>query len=136
MIARRFGSRIHQVTPNFDARAMTEISFLRGNALDDSAEEFLAGHERMEEHQLAATAQGEVQNDVEEAMLRDLQAQLEALADASQEGDVLLIENEPGKNYPKTHIRQRTLVIDGANRLQFDAEIDPPLLVARYRSRG
>ena len=39
MILRRFGSRIHQVTPNFDARAMTEISFLRGAALEDSADE-------------------------------------------------------------------------------------------------
>ena len=54
MILRRFGSRIHEVTPNFDARAMTEVSFLRGSALEDSAEEWLEAHERVEEHRLAA----------------------------------------------------------------------------------
>jgi hypothetical protein len=136
MIARRFGSRIHQVTPNFDARAMTEISFQRGSALEESAEEFLAGRERVEEHRLAATASGVVQNEVEESMLRDLQAQLEALDDVSEEGDVLLVENEAGNNYPKTQMKQRTTVVAGANRLHFNGEIDPPLIVARYRRRA
>lgn len=136
MIARRFGNRVHQVTPDFDARAMTEISFRRGNALEESAEEFLADRERVEEHRLVATASGEVQNEVEESMLRDLKAQLDALAKQLPEGDVLLVENETGNNYPKTHMKQRTLVVEGANRLHFQGEIDPPLIVGQYRRRS
>lgn len=136
MILRRFGSRIHEVTPNFDARAMTEVSFLRGSALEDSAEEWLAAHERVEEHRLAATAEGDVQNEAEESLLEQLETQLRALADALQPGEALLVENEPGNNYPKTRMRQKTVVVDGANRLHFDAEVDPPLIVGRYRRRG
>ena len=129
MIARRFGNRIYQVTPDFDARAMTEISFRRGSALEDNAEEFLAGRERIAEHRLVATASGEVQNEVEESMLRDLQAQLDALTGQLGKDEVLLVENETGNNYPKTHMKQRTLVVYGANRLHFEGEIDPPLIV-------
>ncbi len=136
MILRRFGSRIHEVTPNFDARAMTEVSFLRGSALEDTAEEWLAAHERVDEHRLAATAEGDVQNEAEESLLEQLETQLQALAAALAPGEALLVENEPGNNYPKTRMRQRTLVVDGANRLHFDAEVDPPLIVGRYRRRG
>ncbi len=136
MILRRFGSRIHQVTPNFDARAMTEISFLRGAALEDSADEWVDAHERVDEHRLTATADGDVQNEAEEALLERLEAQLNELAGALQPGEALLVENEPGNNYPKTRMRQKTIVVDGVNRLHFDAEIDPPLIVGRYRRRG
>ncbi|MGH7445576.1 MAG: hypothetical protein ACREKM_11890 [Longimicrobiales bacterium] len=135
MIVRRFGSRMHQVTPNFDARAMTEISFMRGNALEDGAEEWLDAHERVEEHRLTAQANGDVQNEAEESLLRDLEAQLTSLASQLGEGEVLMVENEAGTNYPKTRLRQKTLVVDGANRLHFDGEIDPPLIVGRYRRR-
>ena len=135
MILRRFGSRIHEVTPNFDARAMTEVSFLRGSALEDSADEWLEAHERVEEHHLTATAEGDVQNEAEESLLEQLEAQLRALADALQPDEALLVENEPGNNYPKTRMRQKTVVVDGANRLHFDAEVDPPLIVGRYRRR-
>ncbi len=135
MILRRFGSRMHKVTPNFDARAMTEISFMRGGALDDGAEEWLGAHERVEEHQLTATADGDVQNEAEEALLRQLETQLSELAGQLGEGEALVVENEAGNNYPKTRLRQRTLVVDGVNRLHFDAEVDPPLIVGRYRRR-
>jgi hypothetical protein len=127
---------VHQVTPNFDARAMTEISFMRGSALEDEAEDWLARHERVEEHRLTATAEGDVQNEAEESLLRALEEQLTQLAARLGPGEALLIENEAGTNYPKTRLRQRTLVVDGANRLRFDGEIDPPLIVGRYRPRG
>lgn len=136
MILRRFGNRIHEVTPNFDARAMTEISFLRGGALEDGAEEWLAAHERVGEHRLTATAAGDVQNEAEEALLVQLEQQLKDLLAGLAPGEALLVENEPGTNYPKTHMRQKTLVVDGANRLHFDAEVDPPLIVGKYRRRG
>lgn len=135
MIVRRFGSRMHKVTPSFDARAMTEISFLRGSALEDDAEEWLAAHERVAQHELTAQASGDVQNEAEEALLRELESQLSDLASQLGEGEVLMVENEAGTNYPKTRLRQKTLVVDGANRLHFDGEVDPPLIVGRYRRR-
>jgi hypothetical protein len=115
---------------------MTEISFLRGSALDASADEWLAAHERVGEHRLTASAAGDVQNEAEESLLEQLEAQLRELAGQLQPGEALLIENEPGNNYPKTRMRQKTVVVDGANRLHFDAEVDPPLIVGRYRRRG
>lgn len=136
MLLRRFGNRMHAVTPHFDARAMTEISFMRGNALEDGAEEWLGAHERVEEHRLTAQAEGDVQNEAEESLLRALEAQLAALIARLGDGEVLVVENEAGNNYPKTRLRQKTLVVDGANRLHFDAAIDPPLIVGRYRRRG
>ena len=33
MIVRRYGNRIQSVTPNFNARAMTEIGFVRSGDL-------------------------------------------------------------------------------------------------------
>ena len=136
MLLRRFGNRMHQVTPHFDARAMTEISFMRGSALDDGAEEWLEAHERIDEHLLTAQAAGDVQNEAEEALLQQLSSQLDQLMAQLGDGEVLLVENEAGNNYPKTRLRQKTLVVDGSNRLHFDAEIDPPLIVGRYRRRG
>ncbi|HEU5209247.1 MAG TPA: hypothetical protein VFU06_07545 [Longimicrobiales bacterium] len=136
MILRRFGSRLHEVKPNFDARAMTEISFLRGSALEDSADEWLEAHERVGEHRLAATAAGDVQNEAEESLLAQLESQLQELAGSLQPNEALLVENEPGNNYPKTRLRQKTVVVDGANRLHFDAEVDPPLIIGHYRRRS
>lgn len=136
MILRRFGSRLHEVKPNFDARAMTEISFLRGSALEDSADEWLEAHERVGEHRLAATAAGDAQSEAEESLLAQLESQLQALAGGLQPNEALLVENEPGNNYPKTRLRQKTVVVDGANRLHFDAEVDPPLIIGHYRRRS
>src|SRR5690606_25336849 len=136
MILRRFGSRIHEVKPNFDARAMTEISFLRGSALEDSADEWLAAHERIGEHRLTATAAGDVQNEAEEALLEQLESQFTTRAGRLQHGDGLLHEIEPGNKYPMTRVRQKARFVFGANRIHFDAEIDLPLILGQYRRQS
>ena len=136
MILKRFGNRMHQVTPNFDARAMTEISFLRGEALEESADDFLAAHEKTGEHSLIANASGTVQGDVEAQVLNDLQQQLARIEGELPAGSVLLVESEAGNDYPKTRGRQATKVIEGENRFHFDYDIDPPLRVGVYRRRA
>ena len=40
MIAKRYGTKIQSVTPNFDARAMNEIGFQRDNEWSLPADEF------------------------------------------------------------------------------------------------
>jgi hypothetical protein len=132
MIVRRYGSRIQSVTPNFDSRAMTEIGFLRGNALTMTADELAERYRRTEQRELRASAQGGVQGEVEDAVLASLLEQLEQLEASAGEGALLLIENEPGVDHPKTHSRQMTTVSMGENRFVFEYTIDPPLRVAIY----
>ena len=38
MITKRYGSKVQSVTPNFDARAMNEIGFQRGDKTQSLAE--------------------------------------------------------------------------------------------------
>ena len=47
MILRRYGTTIQSVEVNFDSKAFTEIGFRRVHAFSASAEDFLAGHERV-----------------------------------------------------------------------------------------
>ena len=79
MIAKRYGSKLHSVTPNFDARAMNEIGFRRDNEWSEDADEFFSAYEKVETHDLTAAAEGEVQGEAEERLLESLQAQLDAV---------------------------------------------------------
>lgn len=136
MIVRRYGSTIQEVTPNFDARAMTEVGFLRGGGFSVPTTEFEADWSRGEVHELAATAEGDVQGEVEEQVLARLSEQLEQVQTKLADGEVLLIENEPGKDPPKTRGTQVTKVVGAENRLYFTYTIDPPLRVSVWRRAG
>jgi len=131
-IVRRYGSKIQSVTPNFDSRAMTEIGFVRGSELSLSAEEFEQQYHRLSGRELRAKAEGDVQGDVEDAVLASLTEQLEALAAEAGDGALLLIENEQGVDHPKTRGRQTTIVVDGENRLVFEYTVDPPLRIGVF----
>ncbi|MGH7578218.1 MAG: hypothetical protein ACREM1_24270 [Longimicrobiales bacterium] len=139
MILRRYGKSIVSVAPNFNSRAMTEISFTRTGETAVPADEFEAGHERVAGHVLTARAAGEIQGEVEDHVLSELQHQLEALEREAGNGTVLLIENQPGMDQAKTRGVQTTKVVAGANRMHFEYSIDPPLKVgvyAKLRSDG
>lgn len=135
MIARRYGSVVQSVQPNFDSRAMTEVAFLRTSDLSLPADEFFQSYERVEGHELTAAAEGAVKDEAEQALLAHLRQQLLAL-DAAAEDGVLLVENSPGNDYPKTRDRTTTLVVAGENRLYFRWTVDPPLRVGVYRRRS
>lgn len=136
MIVRRYGVTMQRVTPNFDANAMNEIGFLRDGGWSRAAKEFEADYERGAVHELTARAHGDVQGAVEEAVLRDLEEQLEGLAAKLAAGEVLLVENQPGQDQAKTRGAQTTLVVEGENRLRFEYVIDPPLRVSIWRPRS
>jgi hypothetical protein len=134
VIVRQYGTRVHSVEPNFDARAMNEIGFRRDNEWSLSTEEFLESYERLEARELTAAAEGVVQGEAEERLLQSLLEQLQAMVAAAGDG-VLLIESAQGVDYPKTRHTQTTQVVDGANRLYFRFTVEPPLRVAVYRKR-
>ncbi len=132
MILRRYGTQVASVEPNFDARAMNEIGFQKNGALSLPWEEFQAKYRRRQGHELAAQAEGWVQQEAEDRVLQDLRGQLRQLEASLENGSVLLIESEVGKDYPKTREKQKMVVVGGENRLHFEWSVDPPLKVAVY----
>ena len=135
MILRRYGTTIQSVETNFDSKAFTEIGFRRAQQFSTACDDFLASHERVAEHALVAESEGDVQDEVESALLDDLLAQLRKLDAGLGEREYLFVESEQGQDYPKTRTRQKNVVIDGDNRLYFYANVDPPLRVAVFRAR-
>ncbi len=134
MILRRYGKDVHSVETNFDSKALTEIAFMRDHQVSTPGEEFFQAHEKLSEHGLTAQAEGDVQDEVESVMLDDLLAQLSVLHESLEESQVLFIESEQGKDYPKTKTRQKNVVVEGENCLYFYSSIDPPLRVGVYRA--
>jgi hypothetical protein len=98
-------------------------------------DEFDTRYERVAGHELRAEAEGDVQREVEDAVLADLQSQLEALVSELRSGEVLLIENED-TDQTKTQGRQTTRVVGSENRYHFSYHVDPPLRVGVYRRRS
>ncbi|HEX6134893.1 MAG TPA: hypothetical protein VFZ24_13085 [Longimicrobiales bacterium] len=135
MIAKRYGTKVQSVKPNFDARAMNEIGFQRDNEWSEPAEEFFETYEKVETHELTAAAEGDVQGAAEEKLLESLESQLLAVAKTVGDGGVLLVESEQGVDYPKTRHTQTTQVVGSENRLYFRFTVEPPLRVAVYRKR-
>ena len=135
MIAKKYGTKVHSVQPNFDARAMNEIGFNRDHEWSMDANEFFETYEQVETHGLTAAAEGEVQGDAEDALLHSLHDELIAVTRTAGDG-VVLVLSEQGVDYPKTRHTQTTRVVEGANRLYFRFSVEPPLRVGVYRKRS
>lgn len=135
MIFRKYGSKVESVTPNFDSRAMNEIGFQRTNETSLAADEFEAQYTRVGGRELTAQAEGGVQDEAEREVLAQLQSQLDEMVTALKPGEVLLVESEAGKDYPKTREKQRTIVVDGMNRLRFERSVEPPLRIGIYAEK-
>ena len=136
MILRRYGSSVQSVETNFDARALTEIGFRRDGRFSSPSEAFEREYAKVEERSFTATSEGPVQDEAERALLADLEEQLGAFLGELGEGEVLLVESEPGHDHPKTHCQQKTVAEGGDNRLHFRFTVEPPLRVGRYRREG
>ena len=135
MILRRYGTTIQSVETNFNSKAFTEINFRRGHQFSSNSNDFLASYERVSGHVLTAESEGDVQDEVESALLDDLRVQLGQLDSALKENEYLLVESERGGDHPKTQTQQKSIVAYGENRLYFYATVDPPLKVAVFRAR-
>jgi hypothetical protein len=135
MIFRKYGATLHSVEPNFDARAMNEIGFRKNGEQEQPFAEFEQKYERTAGHELTAEAGGAVQNDAEEAVLKQIREQLDAIVNSLSGGAVLLIESEMGKDYPKMREKVSNVLVGNENRLHFDRTIDPPLRIGVYTPR-
>jgi hypothetical protein len=135
VIARRYGTKLHSVQPNFDAHALNEIGFMRDQEWSADASEFFETHEKTEAHELTAAAEGDVQGEAEAALLNSLQEQLLAVEKAG-DGGVVVVESEQGSNFPKTRHTQTTKNVEGMTRSWFRFTVEPPLHVAVYRPRS
>lgn len=135
MILRRYGKNYLSVTPNFDSRAMTEIGFMRNGELTVEADEFGDRYELVENRELKPTTTGDVQGEVEEALLKELGDELAAIESGLGNGQVVVIENEQGVDHPKTRGRQSTDSSGPHTRLSFEFTVDPPLRIGIYRSK-
>ena len=136
MIFKRYGTMLHSVRPNFDANAMTEISFRRDKEAELTPEELEEKYERTGERELTAASEGLVKSLAEHAALFSLEEQVLDLERQSGAYGVLVAENATGQDAPKTRSTQRTLVEEGENLLLFTFTIQPPLRFAIYRLRG
>ena len=135
MIVRRYGTNIQSVETNFDSKAFNEVGFRRDHAYSHPADDFMARHERISEHLLEAESEGDVQDEVESAMLQRLLDQLMKLHDDLAEDELVVVESAQGQDYPKTRTRQKNVVVDGENRLYFFSSVSPPLKVAVFKAR-
>jgi hypothetical protein len=135
MILRRYGGSAHSVTPDFDSKALTEIRFRKDNEVAHDAEA-VARWERVRSHELEGRAEGLVQDEVEKALLADLEAQLRTIEKGLGPDELLLVESEPGTDYPKTVTQQKTVNVGGENRFHFTSTLRPPLRLGIYRTSG
>lgn len=133
MILRRYGGTLQSVSPHFDSRALTEIGFRRSRVFCMDAETFSSTFERIEEHVIEAEADGPVQDETEAALLDVLLGKIWQLDERLAASEVLVVENEPGKDYPKTRCESHNVIVDGENRLHFDYRVGPPLRLGLYR---
>lgn len=136
MILKRYGNKLHSVRPNFDANAMTEVGFMKDGESSFEAEPFAQEWEQTELRELRAANESHVQSLAEHAALHSLEEQLLDLERDQGPHGILVVENEQGRDMPKTRSTQRSLVEAGENRLHFTFEIDPPLRIGLYRRRG
>lgn len=136
MILRRAGSRLQAVEPDFDPRALTEITFRPAQGLSLTAAELEERYERVAGRELTAEADGPVQGEAEEALVRRLEEALRALEASLGAGELLVLESQPGVDYPKTRERTENVIVDDENRLYFYWRVEPPLRVGIFRPRA
>ncbi len=87
----------------------------------------------MSTHELVAEADGNVQDETEQVLLDRLAAQIDELLTGLGEGDVLVVENEQGHDWPKTRQKTSNVIVDGENRLHFHYTVAPPLRISVRR---
>lgn len=135
MIFKRYGTTYQSVETHFDSKALNEVGFRRDRRDSMPAEDFEGAFERVAVHELSAEAEGDVQDHTEQELLDRLKARLDEVHDAMAEGEVLVVENGDGHDWPKTRQQTRNVVIEGENRLHFTYGLSPSLRVGVYRPR-
>jgi hypothetical protein len=135
MIFRRYGNAYQSVELNFDSKALNEIGFRRDRVESIPAEE-LDTFEKKTAHQLVAEAEGSVQDETESLLLQRLAEQLLAIDRNLGEGEIVVVENDQGNDWPKTKQKTTNVIVGGENKLHFSYSVDPPLRATVWRRRG
>jgi len=136
MIYRRYGAAFHSVRPEFDARALTEVGFRRDRASSIRVEELESKYRAGARHDLSPTADGDVQDATEILLLDRLLSELSAVWAGLDPGEILVVENDRGRDHPKTRQVTRHVISNGENRLRFQYSLAPPLRVRVYSPTG
>jgi len=136
MIFKRYGTTYHSVDPNFDSKALNEIGFRRDQEKSIPVAELESGWERVAGHELAADAEGPVQDHTEQLLLDRVEAKLLELEAGLAETEILVFENGEGTDYPKTRQEIRNVVEAGESRLHFTYTVSPSLRIGVYRQKG
>jgi hypothetical protein len=130
MIIRRYGTRFHSVSLDFDPAAMTEVGFRRDGGQEWDAEEFLAAYEMIREEALMAEGTNVVQEAAERSMLQKLEEKVTELVDGLEEGQLLSIESRAGVDHPRTRYDRPT-----KGDQAFTYTLDKPLRVGIWAKK-
>jgi len=136
LIFKRYGTSFHSVEKNFDSLALNEVAFRRDREQSVSVDEMESGFETVASHDLAAEAEGDVQDHTEQQLLDQLAARLDALAAGLGSGELLVVENDQGHDWPKTRQRTSNVIVEGENRLRFHYTVAPALRVTVRRRKA
>ena len=135
MIFRRYGNAYQSVELNFDSKALNEIGFRRDRVESIPVEE-LETFEKKTTHELVAEAEGSVQDETESLLLERLAGQLLAIDRNLGPGEVIVVENDQGHDWPKTRQQTKNVIVGGENRLHFTYTMGPPLRATVWRRQG
>ena len=136
LIFKRYGTSFHSVEKNFDSLALNEVAFRRDREQSVSVDEMESGFETVASHDLAAEAEGDVQDHTEQQLLDQLAARLDTLAAGLGSGELLVVENDQGHDWPKTRQRTSNVIVEGENRLRFHYTVAPALRVTVRRRKA
>jgi hypothetical protein len=129
-IVRRYGKRVETVEPDFRAEAMTEVGFRRTGERKWALDEFLDEYAMVRGVDLTAEGTDAVQEKAEKAMLQSLADKLAGITDALKPNELLSVESELGKDYPRTRYERST-----KGDQEFTYSLDRPLRVGIFRKR-
>jgi len=135
-IFRRYGSSFHSVATKFDSVALNEVAFRRDHEESFAGDDFEAQFETVSSHELTTEAEGDVQDHTERELLDKLTARLEELLGGLAAGEILVVENDQGNDWPKTRQKTSNVVVEGENRLRFHYTVAPPLRVTVRRRKS
>lgn len=133
MIFRRYGTSYQSVDVNFDSLALNEIGFRRNREESLPVDGFDESYEIVAEHELVAEAEGDVQDETEAVLLERLEALIRELSKALEADQILVVENEQGRDWPKTKQKTSNVVVEGENRLHFRYTVAPALRITVRR---
>lgn len=130
-MVRRYGNRVEVVEPDFKAEAMTEVGFRRTGENRWDLAQFLDEYAMVRGVEINAEFTDAVQDTAERGMLRALMDKLQGIQDALRSDELLSVESELGKDYPRTRYERTT-----TGDQEFTYSLDRPLRLGIFKKRG